>query len=59
MPELTDILVNFKKCKICQHYSESEHSDICNECLDYPVNTNSETPIHFKKKESTKTNGKR
>lgn len=51
MAETTDMMVDFTKCKKCQHWKDSEFIDICNECLDYPYNTDSTTPINFKKKE--------
>lgn len=57
MPEVTDMMVDFEKCKNCQHWKDPECSDICNDCLDYPYNTDSTTPIHFKSKEN-KTNDK-
>ena len=41
-------IVNFEYCKTCVHYSEPESCDICNDCLNEPVNTQSQRPINYK-----------
>ena len=37
-------------CPTCEHYSEEESSDACNECLNNPVNVNSHKPVNYKEK---------
>lgn len=54
MPEITDHIVDFEKCKDCQHYQEPEDADICHYCLDQPSMPNSHTPMNFKQKEVNK-----
>ena len=43
-------IVDFKKyCETCIHKSIDEVKDPCNECLDNPVNENSEKPVKYQK----------
>lgn len=44
-------IVNFEKCRTCIHYKEPEDNDICNDCLNNPVNVDSQIPINLKKNE--------
>lgn len=41
-----------KFCKECLYYKAPECSEICNECLNTPVNIDSHKPVGFKEKES-------
>lgn len=44
--------VNFEKyCKLCKYEKLKETLDPCNNCLDYPMNENTEKPVFFKEKE--------
>lgn len=48
MPEIIDREVRFDKyCKTCRYKDTPEVEDPCNECLDYPVNSYMEVPIHW------------
>ena len=42
-------------CNTCKHYIPEDEkglqSDVCNECLNNPVNANSKKPINYRKKE--------
>lgn len=58
MPEIIDQLVDFTKCKRCEHYKLSEANDICHECLQYTTRPYTATPLNFNKKGNTKTNDK-
>lgn len=42
-----------KYCSTCQNAALDESKDPCNECLTYPVNTNTHVPVLYKEK----TNG--
>lgn len=37
-----------KYCPKCEHHDTKETDDPCNECLTYPMNTQSHKPIHYK-----------
>lgn len=44
--------VDFEKyCKTCKHRDLIESKDPCNECLDNPVNYNSEKPVKYEEEE--------
>ncbi len=44
--------VNFEKyCPRCIYKDLEETLDPCNDCLDYPMNENTEKPVRFKEKE--------
>lgn len=34
-------------CSKCKYYNASEASDVCNECLNNPVNVDSHKPINY------------
>lgn len=43
--------VDFEKyCKTCQYSAQDGKFDPCNDCLDEPVNSNSEKPVYWKEK---------
>lgn len=45
-------IVDFKKyCETCKYKEMKEVKDPCNECLDNPVNENSEKPVKYKEAE--------
>ena len=50
--EIIDKIVDFSKCEECVHYSESEDSDKCSECLENPSRDYSRTPLYFEKNEN-------
>ena len=35
-------------CKTCKHRDLEEAADVCNDCLNYPVNEDSRKPVHYK-----------
>lgn len=37
-----------KFCKDCKYYKKNESDDICNDCLNTPVNVNTHKPVNFK-----------
>ena len=39
-------------CSSCKHEKDSECEDPCYECLNYPVNTQSEKPVNWEDKDS-------
>lgn len=44
--------VNFRLyCPKCAHYAVPQDQEPCNECLEYPVNVESEKPVNYKEKE--------
>lgn len=50
--ENTDIIVEFEKyCKTCKHKDLEGFYDPCNDCLDNPVNVNSEKPMYYEEDE--------
>ncbi|MBR6641161.1 MAG: hypothetical protein IKL08_03090 [Clostridia bacterium] len=53
--EIIDKFVEFDKyCKTCEHKDIEEKLNPCHECLENPINTGSEKPINYKKKEENK-----
>lgn len=41
--------VNFEKyCKTCENRKKDEKFDPCNDCLEEPMNENSEKPVYWK-----------
>ena len=45
-------IVDFEKyCETCKHKKLEEKLDPCNECLDNPVNEDSEKPVCWEEKE--------
>ncbi len=43
--------VDFKKhCDMCKHENVIHYEEPCNECLETPVRTGTEVPLHFEKK---------
>lgn len=53
MNENEEKFVNFRLyCPKCKHYELNGEDEPCNECLTYPVNTNSHKPVKYKEKES-------
>lgn len=49
--DIMEKIVDFTFCKTCQNCDQSEHSDVCNECLDSPTNVNSKRPVNYKEDE--------
>ena len=41
-------------CKTCKHKDLKDFYDPCNDCLDNPVNTNSQRPVNYKEAEKQK-----
>lgn len=37
-------------CEICQHEKLTETDSPCDECLEHPVNADSNKPVHFEPK---------
>lgn len=37
-------------CKTCKHEKLEENESPCDECLEHPVNLNSEKPVRYEKK---------
>lgn len=53
--ELVDKEVYFGEyCPKCEHFTQPDYEDPCNECLTEPMNQNSHKPINFKEKETGK-----
>ena len=40
-------IVRFELCNLCVHKDLDEINEPCADCLDYPVNIDSQRPIHF------------
>ena len=38
-------------CRRCEHWTENEDEDPCNDCLNNPANEDSHKPVNFKEKE--------
>lgn len=50
---MTDKIVYFDEyCKTCKYEKTDESDDICNDCLDEPVNEDSHKPVNWKEKEN-------
>ncbi len=48
MIENTQMMVRYDKwCDRCKHRDIPENDDPCEQCLDNPINENSEKPIYF------------
>ena len=46
-----DHIVLFENwCSKCEHQKVKDTDEPCNECLDYPVQTDSTKPVNFKDK---------
>ena len=46
--ENIEIMVDHEKyCKTCKHKDTYECDEPCNDCLDYPMNVNSEKPLRY------------
>lgn len=44
----TDFIVDFYKyCEICKHRTKDEIEEPCRDCLNEPVNKNSEKPVYY------------
>lgn len=44
--------VDFEKyCKTCKYKDTEEFKDPCNDCLDYPVNTYTDKPVNYIKRD--------
>lgn len=41
-------IVNFAYCRFCEHSKEKETSEACADCLENPVNIDSQRPVRFK-----------
>ncbi len=51
MTENSRIMVRYDLwCDKCQHKTIKENDEPCEECLDHPINENTERPINFKEK---------
>lgn len=37
-------------CKTCKHYQDDESEEVCDDCLNHPVNINSKKPTRWVKK---------
>ena len=48
MDQSHEKIVNFAYCKFCEHKNEPESSEACSDCLENPVNIDSQRPIRFK-----------
>ena len=47
--EYPEKIVNFEKyCKTCKFKKADESWDPCDDCLNHPVNTNSERPVRWR-----------
>lgn len=54
--ENIDIMVDFKKyCETCKYKDGGEFDGPCHECLSNPINTQTDRPVKYEKKE-VKTN---
>ena len=50
--ELTEHIVRYDVwCSKCKHEKVNDINEPCNECLDYPTNTNSKQPMRFEQKD--------
>lgn len=46
-----EIIVHFDQyCKTCRHERLGENESPCDECLEHPVNINSNRPVHYEKR---------
>ena len=53
MSESREKIVDFRLyCPMCANYEVKQDEEPCNECLTYPVNTDSRKPVKFKEKEN-------
>lgn len=53
--EIIDNFVDFEKyCETCKHKDLKGYKDPCNDCLDNPVNSNSQKPIYYEENENKK-----
>ena len=52
--EIIEKIVDFEYCKTCEHFKEKDFLDPCHECLNNPVNTNSQRPVNYKEAEKQK-----
>lgn len=51
--EIIEKIVNYNKyCPTCAYVDLEDYKDPCNDCLNNPVNTNSQKPINYKKAKS-------
>ncbi len=41
-------IVNFRLCNYCVHKNDPEDKEPCSDCLENPVNIDSQRPVHFK-----------
>ena len=48
MGESHEKIVNFAYCRFCEHKNEKETSEVCSDCLENPVNVDSQRPVRFK-----------
>jgi hypothetical protein len=39
-------------CKTCKYESLKDYEDPCNDCLDYPWNSDSHKPVEWKEKDN-------
>lgn len=49
----------YQYCPQCVHADKNETEDPCEECLFYPVNTDSAKPVNFKEKKEVSVNAQR
>jgi len=51
--DIIDVEVRFDKyCSLCKNEKTPEEEDPCRECLNYPVNQQSEKPVKWEDKNS-------
>ena len=49
-------IVDYKKyCPLCEYAGTDENEEPCDECLSYPINTDTRAPTRFKKKDEQQT----
>lgn len=39
-----------KYCLTCQHFLKEEYEEPCDDCLNYPTNTDSHKPVRWKER---------
>lgn len=55
--EIIEKIVDFQYCKTCEYKDTKDFLDPCHECLNNPVNTNSQRPVNYKEKTEKQKGG--
>lgn len=55
--EIIEKIVDFEYCKTCEHKETKDFLDPCHECLNNPVNINSQRPVNYKEETKKQKGG--